>query len=79
MECWRLVPNEIVKNFCPGSVSFVALCGHESMETPTQPLPANTGIQTPGDEPTFSTALWVILGFIAFAALIFTLVIYGPV
>jgi hypothetical protein len=49
------------------------------METPTQPLPAKTGIQTPGDEPTFSTALWVILGFIVFAALIFTLVVYGPV
>jgi hypothetical protein len=79
MECCRLLPNETVKNLCSGSVSFVSLCSHENMETPTQPLPAKTGIQTPGDEPTFSTALWVILGFIVFAALIFTLVVYGPV
>jgi hypothetical protein len=48
------------------------------METPTQPLAAKIGAQTPGDEPTLGTALWAIAGFILFAAIIFFLVIYGP-
>jgi hypothetical protein len=47
------------------------------METSTQPLKAKTDIQTPGDEPALSTALWVIGGFILFAAVIFLLVVYG--
>ena len=33
----------------------------------------------PGDEPTVSTALWAIFGFILFAAVIILLVIYAPV
>ena len=48
------------------------------METPTHPPEAKTDIQTPGDELTFSTALWAIGGLILFAALIFTLITYGP-
>ncbi|HEX9389041.1 MAG TPA: hypothetical protein VF918_22140 [Anaerolineales bacterium] len=48
------------------------------METPTHPLQAKIVTQTPGDEPTLSTALWAIGGFIFFAIVIFALVIYGP-
>ena len=48
------------------------------METPTHPLQAKTVLQTAGDEPTLSTALWVLGGFIVFAAIIFFLVIYSP-
>ena len=48
------------------------------METPTHPLQAKIATQTPGEEPTLSTSLWVLIGFILFAAVIFALVIYGP-
>ena len=49
------------------------------METPTHPLTSKMGTQTPGDEPNLGTALWVIGGFILFAAVIFLLVIYGQI
>jgi hypothetical protein len=48
------------------------------METPTHPLGTKIVNQAPGDEPTPSTALWTVVGFILFTAIIFILVIYGP-
>jgi hypothetical protein len=48
------------------------------METPTHPLQVKIVTQAPNDEPTFSTALWVLGGFIIFATVIFLLVIYSP-
>jgi hypothetical protein len=48
------------------------------METPTHPLATKMVNQTAGDEPTPRTAFWTIVGFILFTAIIFILVIYGP-
>jgi hypothetical protein len=48
------------------------------METPTHPLATKIVTQTPGDEPTLSTALWAMGGFILFTVIIFMLVIYSP-
>jgi hypothetical protein len=48
------------------------------MEAPTQPLHPKIVTQTTDDEPTLGTSLWVITGFIVFAAVIFALVISNP-
>ena len=77
-ELGQLLLNGIVRNLCPGSVSFALFYSHVNMETPTHPFQSNIVTQTPGDEPTFGTALWAIAGFIIFAAVIFALVIYAP-
>ena len=77
-ELGQLLLNGIVRNLCPGSVSFALFYSHVNMETPTHPLQSNIVTQTLGDEPTFGTALWAIAGFIIFAAVIFAVVTYAP-
>jgi len=47
------------------------------METPTHPLTQPRPPLT-HDEPSLSTALWVLVGFLLFAVVIFSLVVNNP-